>query len=241
MSRTPPHSSSDQLDRLPTSEGAPKDFPKLGGGGYFAIDSPADDQHNPQLVCTWDGTGGTHRVVVAPGCLYGWGDAPPPDCDWLPREWPADHFPLGSDPRQRRAWLNYVEFLFRTDLEHACGSEGIDHRRYGWRAGLRAARRLARHSDPSTPLPVLPLPTDRAVGLGEFLLLKDAILAPDRRPKKPTGRPPDTDPKEDQRLAEAWASGKYTRLADLAREFGMKKADVVKALDRHRKRCRSAG
>ena len=50
------------------------------------------------------------------------------------------------------------------------------------------------------------------------------------------GRPPDTDPMEDRRIAEAWKTGAYGSHEDLAREFGMTKQEVKRALDRHRHR-----
>jgi len=50
------------------------------------------------------------------------------------------------------------------------------------------------------------------------------------------GRPPDTDPKADKRVAEAWATRQYKTYADLGRENGMTGNEVRAAIDRHRKR-----
>ena len=47
---------------------------------------------------------------------------------------------------------------------------------------------------------------------------------------------PASDVKEDQRIADAWATGQYASLEELATAFGITKPDVVAALDRHRKR-----
>ncbi len=40
------------------------------------------------------------------------------------------------------------------------------------------------------------------------------------------GRPSDTDPKEDRRIAEAWQTGQHARLDDLARTLGITKRDA---------------
>jgi len=50
------------------------------------------------------------------------------------------------------------------------------------------------------------------------------------------GRPSDTDPMEDRRIAEAWETGRYGSLEDLARAFHKTKPEVKRALDRHRHR-----
>ncbi len=54
------------------------------------------------------------------------------------------------------------------------------------------------------------------------------------QPKR--GRKPDTDPKEDKRIAEAWATGQYRTFADLERELELDKGEGKRAVDRHRKR-----
>lgn len=50
------------------------------------------------------------------------------------------------------------------------------------------------------------------------------------------GRKPDTDEKADARLAEAWATGQYPTIAELAQAFGVRERDAQRGLDRHRKR-----
>jgi hypothetical protein len=52
------------------------------------------------------------------------------------------------------------------------------------------------------------------------------------------GRQPDTDPKQDQRIAEAWETGQYVDYAGLARELHIDKREVKRAVDRHRKRLK---
>ena len=74
--------------------------------------------------------------------------------------------------------------------------------------------------------------------------------------KKPRNRKHKADPKaadkraerreqakDDKRLSEAWAGGmgQYEKKADLARAKGILEKDVIKALDRHRKKCKRAG
>jgi len=53
-----------------------------------------------------------------------------------------------------------------------------------------------------------------------------------RRP----GRPLDTDPLEDKRIADAWKTDQYRRYADLARELGKSNQAVADAIERERKR-----
>ncbi len=57
-----------------------------------------------------------------------------------------------------------------------------------------------------------------------------------RRPRAKRGRKPNTDPKADARIAEAWATGEYQTLEALGRELKLEKVKVRRALDRHRKR-----
>jgi hypothetical protein len=57
-----------------------------------------------------------------------------------------------------------------------------------------------------------------------------------RKRRRKGGRPPDTDAKEDRRIAQAWKTGNYSSLEDLAKAIGKKKHEVRKALDRHRHR-----
>jgi hypothetical protein len=56
------------------------------------------------------------------------------------------------------------------------------------------------------------------------------------KPRPRRGRKPDTDPKADQRVADAWETGSYTTYADCAKALGMTRRQVERALDRHRKR-----
>lgn len=50
------------------------------------------------------------------------------------------------------------------------------------------------------------------------------------------GRKPDTDPKEDKRIFEAWQSGQYKTYAELENELRLLKGEGKRACDRHRKR-----
>jgi hypothetical protein len=152
--------------------------PEPGGGGYFAEYTPAGDRHNGQVVCAWDVPGETYRVCAGgPDYLIGWRGEPPPGCDWLPVDWPADHFPLGPDPRQLRGWLDHAEFLLRDLSEHAYGPLGPDDRVYGWRAALRAARQLAARYTTAGGWLERPLPAEWRDGLAEILTVRDAVLA----------------------------------------------------------------
>jgi hypothetical protein len=57
--------------------------------------------------------------------------------------------------------------------------------------------------------------------------------------KRRRGRKPDTDPKADKRIADAWGTQHYRTYADCARELGNSAKEVKAALDRHRKRTGS--
>jgi len=68
-----------------------------------------------------------------------------------------------------------------------------------------------------------------------------AVRRPDRRqaaPRRPGGRPSDTDHKADKRVFDAWKSGHYRTYADCARELNMSTEDVSLAVDRHEHRIR---
>ena len=56
------------------------------------------------------------------------------------------------------------------------------------------------------------------------------------KPRAKPGRKPDTDRKEDARVAVAWATGQHRRYADLERDLRLPPGAAKRALDRHRKR-----
>ncbi len=60
--------------------------------------------------------------------------------------------------------------------------------------------------------------------------------AASRKPRARRGRKPDTDPKADARIAEAWATRQYRTFAELERELKLGKGEGKRAVDRHRKR-----
>jgi hypothetical protein len=55
------------------------------------------------------------------------------------------------------------------------------------------------------------------------------------------GRPPDTDPKADKRIWDAWQSGQYKTYGDLARELRISDRAAETGIDRHRKRLERGG
>jgi hypothetical protein len=61
-----------------------------------------------------------------------------------------------------------------------------------------------------------------------------------RRQQKKRGRPKDSDPAADRRIAEAWKTGQYLKYADLEREMNLAAGEARRAIDRHRKRERLA-
>ncbi len=65
-----------------------------------------------------------------------------------------------------------------------------------------------------------------------------AAAAPPVAPGRPRrGRPADTDPRADNRIAEAWQSGRHATHDGLAAALGTTKTAIRQALDRHRKRA----
>ena len=50
------------------------------------------------------------------------------------------------------------------------------------------------------------------------------------------GRKQDTDLKQDERIWDAWHSGRHESLEAVGSAFEMSKPEVIRALDRHRKR-----
>jgi hypothetical protein len=74
-------------------------------------------------------------------------------------------------------------------------------------------------------------------------MVADECTTPDARSETPKqrpvrragGRPSDTDPREDQRIAEAWRTRQYATYEALASAIGKTKRDVKLAIDRHRK------
>jgi hypothetical protein len=72
----------------------------------------------------------------------------------------------------------------------------------------------------------------------EQIATKHALRGTTRRGK--TGRPVDTDPAADKRIADAWATGRFRTYAECARELGLSERKVRLAADRHRKRQRRA-
>lgn len=77
---------------------------------------------------------------------------------------------------------------------------------------------------------------DELVKLNAPTLLQLLAAAGSKAAVKRPGRKPDTDPKADAKLSEAWETGQHRTIADLASAFGIDESDARLALDRHRKR-----
>ncbi len=69
-------------------------------------------------------------------------------------------------------------------------------------------------------------------------VLTGGTVADPRRtsPRKKPGRKPDTDPKKDKQIADAWKTGQYKTYEDCAEELGKTQREVKLAIDRDRKR-----
>jgi hypothetical protein len=67
----------------------------------------------------------------------------------------------------------------------------------------------------------------------------DKLRRPEgRKVKRARGRKPDTDPKADKRVADAWATGEHKTYEDCGRALKMTRKQVKDAIDRHRHRTR---
>ncbi len=69
----------------------------------------------------------------------------------------------------------------------------------------------------------------------------NAANAETEKRRRKRGRPRDTDPKADKRIADAWQSGQHKTYADLARELKKSEREVRAAIDRHRQRLKREG
>jgi len=91
---------------------------------------------------------------------------------------------------------------------------------------------------------------------GRYLAFQEAVSALDRHadnwkePETPAspqrrkglgGRPRDTDPQKDRRIAQAWNSGEYKTFAELELALKLKPGEAKLAIDRHRKREKPDG
>jgi hypothetical protein len=74
----------------------------------------------------------------------------------------------------------------------------------------------------------------RITGVGELVMQR--ALQPGKASRKGhPGRKPDTDPKADKRIVDAWKTGRYKTYEQLAKALGgMTKKQVKRAIDRHR-------
>ncbi len=96
----------------------------------------------------------------------------------------------------------------------------------------RAVLADARQGEKASAAPQASPSTNTGHGEGEGGAEAGAV------PKQPKrrGRPPDTDAKADQKIAEAWKTKSYKIYEDLGKEIGKTKLEVKKAIDRHRHR-----
>jgi hypothetical protein len=76
----------------------------------------------------------------------------------------------------------------------------------------------------------------KAVVLHRDMLSKES--GEETKLRQKPGRPADTDAKEDKRISEAWETGHYKRHGDFAQVLGLPEREVIKAIDRHRKRLK---
>jgi hypothetical protein len=68
----------------------------------------------------------------------------------------------------------------------------------------------------------------------------ESLTPSNLKARRPGGRPPDTDPKKDFKIAEAWLTRRYATYQDLASALRIPEREVRLAIDRHRHR-KSAG
>lgn len=113
---------------------------------------------------------------------------------------------------------------------------------YGWifhQSGALSSKDLQHLKDCQDTLRII-FTYDDAGAPGESMPSQDATPkvaeAAARKSRARRGRKPDTDPKADARIAEAWATGQYRTFADLERELKLPSRGAKLAIDRHRKR-----
>jgi hypothetical protein len=129
-----------------------------------------------------DGWMEAHPVLTAAGWVPLGCGTPPSVCDWLPRGWAADYFPLGSAAEHCDAW----RALCRTVLVEMLDTLPPDRARFGWRTITRATRHLAHHLG---VLPIervaAPLPASRQDAWREIEPILDGLIAKARAGVKP--------------------------------------------------------
>jgi hypothetical protein len=162
------------ITRIPTPAGIPEPGTVNGRPGYF---SEATEPGRSTACCSWELADGSVYSVPVGGWerLTGWNNLPPPGNDWLPEDWPLKLFPLGPHPLQIKHWLKQAEWTIGKLPNHENFPKDFDDPDWGWRAALCAARLLASRYAPNAALTGRPYPTDRAVGLAEFMGIRDAI------------------------------------------------------------------
>jgi hypothetical protein len=79
-----------------------------------------------------------------------------------------------------------------------------------------------------------------SVAVIDLLLAGLRLDSTENEQRKRRGRPTDTDPKADAKVADAWGTQHYRTYADLGKELGMTGRDVGSAVERHRKRQKRA-
>jgi hypothetical protein len=157
-------------------------YPPPAAGRYIRYhvgDPPAGREPEWRLAWTWadkpgDGWVEGHPVATAAGWVPLGCGSPPAVCDWLPPDWGADYFPLGSTAEHCEAW----RALCRTVLVEMPDTLPPDHTRFGWRTITRATRHLAHHLRViSIERVVAPLPATRDDAWREVEPLLDGLLA----------------------------------------------------------------
>jgi hypothetical protein len=140
----------------------------------------------------------------------------------------------GQSSEEILSWFPSVSSIGRSSRE----------KHVAFMAELHAARvRLAelhtqlwRLIDRLETAPLSALTVRQGVGAGRTSDPGGAGQAEGDKTKRRRGRKPDTDPKADKRVADAWGTGNFKTHEECGRALELTKKQVKDALDRHRKR-----
>ena len=162
--------------------GASCNYPPPAAGRYVRYhdeDVPAGCEPEWRPAWAWaddpaDGWTDAHLIPTEAGWVPLGCGTPPPVCEWLPRNWPAGHFPLGPAAEHLVAWRAHC----RAVLVEMSDAPPPDHKRFGWRTITRATRHLAHHRGVlAAERVVAPLPASRPDAWREVEPVLDGLIA----------------------------------------------------------------
>jgi hypothetical protein len=204
------------------------------------------------LMLLWEDRQGRRRLDACDGVLLAGHGAEAP---WLPGRWGPGVFPTGLELPHLERWFAYAFTMIdaladRGDIPP--DSEQGHPMAPQPRELVAQAHRIVRHLGLPNPPIEWRGPMTRMGCRAELedvfsFLRRNLSAAPPagaagagKAPTGRRGRPADRDAAEDQRIADAWATGHYRDYAELARHFQRTERQVKLAIDAHRKRRKRA-